>query len=321
MPLAPLSEPPVTSRISSLSQGQKLLSGYGCDERGPYLVLDDLTGDHTAERNALAWQRNRVFVLGETFTLSRCEQRHCTGRHDLETGRGGPCPERASLTDLEHEQCSACFVATGFNPAFYNAPSISQQQRRRNLTPHVVYLVSFGLGALKVGMTHAPRRLSRLLEQGARLGAVIASLPNADLARELEADIARCFDVAEAVRAARKRQLLDVPLPLHEARRELAEQIARVAALHAAVDAAAPILELDRYYFGAERWRASFTDLSETQPPCISGRCVGMIGDVLVAAQGPQRFLLSIGSCVGHRVEIEPTVRENRFIGQLGLPF
>jgi hypothetical protein len=325
MPLAPVSEPLATARISSLSLGQKLLSGYGCDERGPYLVLDSITGDRTADLTtdpgALPWQRNRVFVLGETFTLARGEQRHCTGRHDLETGRGMPCPERAGLMDPEREQCSACFVATGFNPAFYNAPSISRQQRRRNLTPHVVYLVSFGLGALKVGMTHAPRRLSRLLEQGARLGAIIASLPNADLARELEENIARCFDVAEAVRAARKRQLLDVPLPLVEAKRELAEQIARVAALHPAVDAAAPILELDPYYFGSEPWRAAFTDLSETEPPCISGRCVGMIGDVLVAAQGQQRFLLSIGSCMGHRVEIERTLRENRFIGQLGLPF
>jgi uncharacterized protein DUF2797 len=316
-----LSEPAATSRISSLSFGQKLLAGYGCDERGPYLVLDDLSAEQAADPSTLPWQRNRAFVLGETFTLSRGTQRHCTGRHDLETGRGMPCPDRVDLKDPEHEQCTACFVATGFNPAFYNAPSVSQQQRRRNLTPHVVYLVSFGLGTLKVGMTHAPRRLSRLLEQGARLGAILASFPNADLARALEADIARCFDVAEAVRAARKRQLLDVPLSLRDAKRELAEQVARIAALHPEVDAAAPILELDRYYFGAEGWRASFTDLSETEPPCISGRCVGMIGDVLVAAQGERRFLLSIAPCVGHRIELAPTVRENRFIGQLGLPF
>jgi hypothetical protein len=306
-------QPAQPSRISSLSFGQRLLSGYGCDERGPYLVLDEVDG--------LPWQRNRVSLRGEAFTLSRGEQRHCTGRHDLETGRGMPCPERARLSQPGHEQCSACFVATGFNPAFYNAPHISAQQRRRNLTPHAVYLVSFGLGALKVGMTHAPRRLSRLLEQGARLGAVIADFPTADEARELEANIARSFDVAESVRAARKRQLLDVPLPLSEARRELAEQIARVATLHPAVDAAAPIVELDAYYFGDERWQGSFTDLSETEPPCISGRCLGMIGDVLVAAQGQRRYALSIGTCVGYRVEIEGAVRENRFIGQLGFAF
>jgi uncharacterized protein DUF2797 len=313
MPPVPLADPPPTSRISSLSFGQKLLSGYGCEERGPYLVLDDLNG--------ASWQRDRVFVRGETFTLSRGEQRHCTGRHDLDTGRGMPCPDAVSLTQPDRDQCSACFVATGFNPAFYNAPGISQQQRRRNLTPHVVYLVSFGLGALKVGMTHAPRRLSRLLEQGARLGSIIASLPNADEARELEESIARGFDVAESVRAARKRQLLEMPLRLAEAKQELARQIAHVAARHPAVDAAAPILELDAHYFAAERWYASFTDLSETEPPCISGQCVGMIGDVLIAAQGQRRFLLSIGSCIGHRIELASTLRENRFIGQLGLPF
>jgi hypothetical protein len=46
-----------------------------------------------------------------------------------------------------------------------------------------------------------------------------------------------------------------------------------------------------------------------------------MIGDVLVSAQGPRRYLLSIGGGVAHRIELWPSERENRFVGQLGLPF
>ncbi|HTV17505.1 MAG TPA: DUF2797 domain-containing protein [Polyangiaceae bacterium] len=292
---------------------QTLLAGYGCDERGPFLVVDPL--------GKQAWQRQLVRVRGSVFTFSRCDERHCVGRHDLETGRSVPCPQRVAFGAVAHEQCSDCFTATGFNPAFYNSPRISDQQRRRNLEPHVVYVVSFGVGALKVGMAYAPRRLSRLLEQGARLGAVIACLPNADRARELEASIARELDVSEFVRAGRKRQLLSAPLSPSAAREELALTLSLIAERHPEAAQPDPIQELDDYYFGGERLPSTLTDLSETLPHAISGRCVGMIGDVLVCAQREQRFLLSIGDSVGHRVRLEALERENRFVGQLGLPF
>lgn len=298
---------------SPLSPGRPLLAGYGCDERGPYLVLDQL--DHEPRARAL------YYVRGQTFTLERQSERHCTGRHELASGRSVPCPERVRLREGGYEQCSPCFGATGFNPAFYNAVHISEQQRQRNREPHVVYLVSFGPGALKVGMTFAPRRLSRLLEQGARHGAVIAELPDADAARELEAAIARDFGVSESVRSARKRQLLARPPAPDEARRELAQMIARVAASHPRLVRPEPVRDLDAYYFGDQRLLGTLTDLTETEPLGISGRCIGMIGDVLVAAQGPHRFVLGVGASVAHRIELLPRERENRFVGQLGLPF
>jgi hypothetical protein len=290
-----------------------ILSGHGCGEHGPYLVLDTVDRD--------PWERRSISIRDRVFTFSRREERHCTGRYDLETGRGVPCPDQIRLVDAAHEQCGACFAATGFNPAFYNSPQISAQQRRRNAEPHLVYLVSFGAGALKVGMTHAPRRLARLLEQGARLGAIIASFPSAEAARELEASIVGEFGVAESVRAARKRQLLGVPLALDAARRELAALVEQVASHHPNVDAHAPIVALDQHYFGAAPVPRTITDLSETLPHCISGRCLGMIGDVLVMAQGDRHYMLSIGDSVASQVRLETNERENRFVGQLGLPF
>lgn len=290
-----------------------LLAGYGCDERGPFLLIDPLGNE--------GWERQLVRLHGSVFTFTRLDERHCVGRHDLGTGRSTPCPGRVAFGASPHEQCTDCFVATGFNPAFYHAPRVSEQQRRRNLESHVVYVVSFGVGALKVGMTYAPRRLSRLLEQGARLGAIVAELPNADRARELEASIARDDDVAEFVRAARKRHLLAAPLSLSAARAELAHAIARIAEQHPEAAQPGPIQELDGHYFGGERIPSSLTDLSETLPHSISGRCLGMIGDVLITAQREKYFMLSIGDSVGHRVRLEAYERENRFIGQLGLPF
>jgi hypothetical protein len=290
-----------------------LLAGYGCNEQGPYLIVDQL--------DAVPWQRHAFGVRGRVCTLEFGAQRHCTGRYDLETGQSSTCPVLAACLDTELEQCSACFAATGFNPAFYHAARISPQQRRRNRQPHVVYLASFGAGTLKVGITHAPRRLSRLLEQGARLGAVIASFEDADRARELEETIARSFDVAEAVRATRKRQLLATPFSANAARLELARMIEQIARLRPEVDRHPEILELDRHYADARSFEGTLTDLSETEPPRISGRCLGMIGDILLMAEDSRRFILSIGNLLGREVRLRPQAGQNHFTGQLGLPF
>lgn len=290
-----------------------LLAGYGCNERGPFLVIDRL--------DATPWQRELFAPRERAFTLETLGGRFCIGRHDLVTCTSSPCPVRAELAAGAPEQCSACFVVTGFNPAFYNAPQISEQQRRRNRMPHVVYLAYFGAGALKVGMTLAARGVSRLLEQGARFGAVIASCEDADRARELEEYVARHHDVAESVRVARKRQLLGAPLAGAAARAELAAKIALIARERPEVNADAEVLAFDGFYGGAHLLGASATDLSETEPLAISGHCLGMIGDVMIAIQGEQRFLLSVSAMVGHRVRIGSGVRPNRFTGQLGLPF
>lgn len=290
-----------------------LLAGYGCNERGPFLVIDRL--------DQAPWQRALFLPRECAFTLETVGGRFCVGRHDLVSGASSPCPIRAELATDAPEQCSACFVVTGFNPAFYNAPQISEQQRRRNRMPHIVYLAYFGAGVLKVGMTLAARGLSRLLEQGARFGAVIASCEDAERARELEEYVARHHDVAESVRAARKRQLLGAPLNEAAARSELAAKIALIAKERPEVNANAEIQSFDGFYGSTRLLGASATDLTETEPLSISGHCLGMIGDVLIAIQGEQRFLVSVSPMVGHRVRLGAGVRPNRFMGQLGLPF
>ncbi len=303
----------MTRGADLLETDSGLLAGYGCNERGPFLIIDRL--DETPWGRACFWPRER------DFTLESLEGRHCVGRCDLISGVSAPCPVRAELRPDAPEQCSACFVVTGFNPAFYNAPQISEPQRRRNRLPHIVYLASFGAGALKVGMTLEARGVSRLLEQGARLGAVIAKCEDADRARELEEYAARQHGISESVRASRKRQLLGAPLAEAAARAELESRIAALARERPEVIADAEIESFDAFYGGARLLGAGATDLSETEPLAISGHCLGMIGDVLVAVQDGQRFQLSVGPMVGRRVRLGSMVRPNRFMGQLGLPF
>ncbi len=308
---------------------QAVLAGYGCNEDGAHLVLDEL--------GAARWQRRRCAVLGAQLTLQQLAplaraatartdaspelDRWCSGRFDLSSGRGEPCPEQAQLRDDGFEQCLACRRATGFNPAFYFAAEVSPQQQARNLEPHLVYLANFGAGTVKVGMTHARRGIQRLLEQGARMGLLLARFPDAYQARALEERIARELGVLETVRSARKRHLLGAPFTPAAARAELVAVAEQVRSAAPSIALLLELVELDRYYGGSALFANPLTDLSETAPLSISGRCVGMIGDVLITSQGGQHFMLSVGELLCRRVRLSRREQPNRVLGQMRLPF
>lgn len=292
---------------------QGLLAAYGCDRRGGFLVIDELA--------VVPWRRRRFAVRSLRFTLAAREGRFCTGRHHLERGVSEPCPERSALRGEAFEQCGPCFRATGFNPAFYFANEVSPQQHRRNLEPHCVYLAHFGGGTIKVGMTHARRGVDRLLEQGARVGVLLARFGDAYRARRLEEAIARGLSLPEAVRPAKKRALLEVPFSAAAALAELDEQVQRVREIAPEVELSPEPVELDEYYGGAAVFERPLVDLSESEPLAISGQCVGMIGDVLVMAQSGRHYALSVSALVSRSVRLSADEQPNRKLGQLGLPF
>src|SRR5690349_6321107 len=90
------------------------------------------------------------------------------------------CPDQVMI-DKKFDVCPTCQQRTGFNPAFYHASSVSSQQEERNLEPHLLYLAHFGKGIVKVGISHAARNRSRLLEQGARSAIVLDIFPTAHI--------------------------------------------------------------------------------------------------------------------------------------------
>jgi hypothetical protein len=150
---------------------------------------------------------------------------------------------------------------------------------------------------------------------------LLARFGDAYRARALEERVARDLDIAEAVRPARKRHLLGAPFAAELVRAELRNWVEQIRVLEPGIELSPEFLELDRYYGGSALFERSFTDLTETEPLAISGRCLGMIGDVLLAEQGGQRFMLSIGGALARRVRIAPREQTNRVMGQMRLPF
>ena len=279
---------------------KKLLAGHSFDHNGPYLKLD------TVENIP---HREQFYLRGKTITIKRLDQRQCVGRYDLQTFADGPCPDNAPLKTSSNI-CYRCFASIGFNPAFYNATpdQLSPQQRRYNEEPHSVYLANFQKGETKVGISNSRRAQTRLLEQGARSAVVVLEYPDAYEARAAEASIGNELGLTETAKKTTKRQWINQPYDEIEAKGELMElrqDIGRQMGLPVVTN---DIMHLDRHYLDKNRLVLPIEDLSDSDPLTISGRIVGMIGEVLIVEQLQRLFMVSLSKIVAHLVEISTEI-------------
>jgi hypothetical protein len=72
-----------------------------------------------------------------------------------------------------------------------------------DITTTSVYIVIFG-DLMKVGVSRRERLLKRWIEQGADFASEIAVIPNGMLAREIESNISKDFEIIKGVRVSRK---------------------------------------------------------------------------------------------------------------------
>ena len=153
--------------------------------------------------------------------------KYCTGWVDFDNHCSQICPDSATV-DGKYENCLKCRDRTGFNPAFYNADSVSAQQEKINQNPHFVYLAYFAPEVIKVGISQEERGIRRLLEQGARLALKLETFSSALIARQYEAKIADLSGIMETVAASKKLGLIKQPLDTAAAERVLADALVRI---------------------------------------------------------------------------------------------
>ena len=277
-----------------------VLAGHGFDETGPYLLINDI--DEATQ--------HRFSVRRRTFTLKQLPQRYCVGRFDLLTHRKSVCPLSIELLPTEKDyMCPACREATGFNPSFYYAETISPQQRTYNETPHYVYLAYFSPQHIKAGISSETRGIERLLEQGARAARIVGRFPNADEARGLEAALCSQPQIFETMRASLKARLLaEEPYNPKAACNTLdarAGELAKVPAVHeAGFSLAEPAQDLSSSYFGGPSPDVSELQLPEGHESECAGTCLGMVGDKLVMQQRSFGYVVSLKEWKGHAVDL-----------------
>ena len=171
-------------------------------------------------------KRRELFGQGLSLEFD-FSTKYCTGWVDFENHCSQICPDSATV-DGKYENCLKCRDRTGFNPAFYNADSVSAQQEKINQNPHFVYLAYFAPGVIKVGISQEERGIRRLLEQGARLALKLETFASALIARQYEAKIADLSGIMETVAASKKLGLIKQPLDTAAAERALADALVRI---------------------------------------------------------------------------------------------
>ena len=280
-------------------------------DNGEYIFTN--IGFSSAEKPLLLLQSGETFVdfypIGESFTLTfDTTERHCTGWRDITTEERFVCPT-GNTVEVKYEQCSACQKRTGFNPAFYHSSSVSPQQETRNQEPHLLYLAHFGPGVIKAGISHAQRKNSRLLEQGARSAIILDTFPSATIARQYEAKIAAMPGIVETVQQRKKSELILKPYDKDNGAKELlaTKEIAE-SKLGITFSGHTPV-HLDGLYFPTPT--VALADAYDTSDSsAISGKCIGVLGSVLFCEQGDELTYLPLKKYVGYKVAFDRSVKD-----------
>lgn len=274
-------------------------------EAGNYLLTN--VGFDSSETPVISLQKDGGFSLfaplGELVSLLfATEKRYCVGWRDITNGERFCCPEQR-IVEGKYEQCQACQERTGFNPAFYNATSVSKQQEARNQEPHILYLARFGEGVVKVGISHAKRGRSRLLEQGARDALILDTFATAHIARQYEAKIAAMPGIAETLQSRKKVSLLPQQYSHKNGEKELQNVKQTIEKEHRVAFSGNDVLNLDPVYFPSHQPRlADSVDCSDQH--AISGTAVGMVGSYLFCNYDETPVFLPLKKLVGYPVTI-----------------
>ncbi len=272
-------------------------------EAGEYLFSN--VGFAPSEKPYLAFEKDGVFSeltpLSDTLTLRfDMSKRYCIGWGNIGTKERFSCPDHHEI-DSKYEQCPACQQRTGFNPAFYNATTVSKQQETLNQQPHILYLAHFAKGVTKVGISFAGRGKSRLLEQGARSALILDTLPSALIARQYEAQIAALPNIAETIQLRKKISSFSMPYDTKAAENELLAERDRIETSLGKQFAKNEVLSLDQYYFPKNI--PVFTDAYDcSEQQLVSGETIGMLGTILFCRQQDTLLFLPLKKRIGYRV-------------------
>ncbi|WP_435182770.1 DUF2797 domain-containing protein [Halobellus sp. EA9] len=249
----------------------------GYDTGGPGLLLSDASSDDTETDPGASADVEYVSLESGTELAYTLGERHCAG---AVTDDGHvPCPEPTAPYCPQHASTWVCAKCTG----------TCLKDEMDCVEPHAIYLAAFAPDAFKVGVTKEWRLETRLREQGADRGALLAVVPDGRIAREREAEIAE--EIPDRIRVPTKR-----------------------AGLHRDVDEAAwdalcsefDVDEDDRFRFSYE------LDLRDrpVAETIATGVVRGVQGRLLVLDHAGSTYAVDLRDLVGYEAAPEATTRD-----------
>ena len=226
--------------------------------------------------------------------------KYCTGWVDFENRCSQICPDHATV-DEKYENCLKCRDKTGFNPAFYNASSVSVQQEKINQNPHFVYLVYFASNVIKVGISQEERGIRRLLEQGARLAVKLETFSSALIARQYEAKISKLDGIAETLPASKKMELIKQPFDYATGERELRQKLLEIEQKIGVSFPKSELIPCEDYF------QTAGVDLSRVVLMKDYSQLVGhvrsVIGSIVITDYDGQLLAYNIKKFIGYRAQ------------------
>ena len=226
--------------------------------------------------------------------------KYCTGWVDFENHSSQICPDSATV-DGKYENCLKCRDRTGFNPAFYNADSVSAQQEKINQNPHFVYLAYFAPGVIKVGISQEERGIRRLLEQGARLALKLETFSSALIARQYEAKIARLDGIVETMPIHKKLELIKQPFDRADGEEKLQQKLLEIEQKIGVSFPKSELIPCEDYF------QTNGIDLTRAVPMKdqnqLAGRVRSIIGPILITDYDGQLLAYNLKKFIGYQAQ------------------
>ncbi|QHU93782.1 DUF2797 domain-containing protein [Candidatus Saccharibacteria bacterium oral taxon 488] len=259
----------------------------------------------TENRPFLEWQvdgkTERSDIVGQELSLAfDFSAKYCTGWVDFDNHCSQVCPDSATV-DGKYGNCLKCRNRTGFNPAFYNADSVSVQQEKINQQPHFVYLAYFAPGVIKVGISQEKRGIRRLLEQGARLALKLETFSSALIARQYEAKVASLSGIMETVAASKKLGLIRRTLDAVAAEQALADTLMRIQQKLGLDFPNRELITCEDYFHTNGRDLSSVIDM--TGHKTMAGVVVSVIGPILITDYDGQLLVYNVKKFIGYQAQ------------------
>ena len=226
--------------------------------------------------------------------------KYCTGWVDFENHSSRICPDSATV-DGKYENCLKCRNRTGFNPAFYNADSVSAQQERINQNPHFVYLAYFAPEVIKVGISQEERGIRRLLEQGARLALKLETFSSALIARQYEAKIASLDGIVETMSIHKKLELIKQPFERATGEEKLQQKLLEIEQKIGVSFPKSELIPCEDYF------QTNGIDLTRAVPMKdqnqLAGRIRSIIGPILITDYDGQLLAYNVKKFIGYQAQ------------------
>ncbi len=148
----------------------------------------------------------KVIKIGDKISIEKTsDQKCCVG--SIYDNQWKPCSQNV----IGRQKCELCrareksFIFTAFDG--FDRSNVSDADLQRIAAPHIVYLAFFDGDLIKVGVSHADRKVLRQLEQATHFTLFIAKTGNGIDARQIET-ILRRSGIADKVKITQKQDFL-----------------------------------------------------------------------------------------------------------------